>query len=534
MTAVDSGASHSTTSLPGVAPLLFNLWSEPWIGVTRPDGSVEEVGISDCLERAHELATFYDVSPLVVAGLHRLLAAVAQAMYGPSSVAEIADILVTGRFEPLRIAELGDRYAHRFDLFSPDAPFLQSADVPAVRDKSGDRKTIGYLMAEEPSGTAVVHFRHRYDQEHHLCPPCAARGLITLPAFATSGGAGIKPSINGVPPLYVLPVGASLFETLALSLVAPAYQPAAADTENCSPIWAGKTTIVRGAEVNCVDYLQSLTFPARRVRLSPQRREGECTRCGCLGEVLVSDMVFEMGHSRPKDAPAWLDPFAAYTLRGEKSPVPVRPCEGKALWREYATLFLTAAGGEKHTLRPAIVNQIYDLEEYGYVESTRRLTFRCIGMRTDMKAKVFEWTDDAIEVPVGLLADGRGARMVRLALEHAEECARDLTGIFSRVFRPAPGSKRERYHTLRERMESTYWTLLATPFREFVLAPPDPSAQQTAERQWVEAVLRTGREVFEGAVEGVGERGADLRQRVQAVQLCSVRLARRRKEWLDE
>ncbi len=510
----------------------FNLWSEPWIGVLRPDGEREEVGIAECLTRAREFAALSDRSPLVVVGTQRLLTAVAQAIFEPQELADLADLLDAGRFSAARVDNFGVQWAERFDLFSQERPFLQSGDTPMTPPKGEKSKTVAYLLPELPSGTAIVHFKHTCDDEQRLCPACAAVGLVTLPAFATSGGAGIKPSINGVPPLYILPAGGSLFEALTLSLIVPAYQPPARSVADL-PIWAGQGHVTRGKEVDTVGYLQSLTFPARRVRLYPQRLSGHCSRCGRDSSVVVPRMLFEMGHSRPKDAPFWLDPFAAYHKRAEKAPVPIRPREGRALWREYASLFFTAAVPEAGTIRPTVLEQLATLRDYTTLPPSRSLAFRCIGIRTDMKAKVFEWVDSVLDVPLGLLSNPRGEAIVRVALDHAEECASDLRQIFAQAFRPDSGGKRDRYQTVRSRMETTYWTNLATTFRDFVLAVADPAQADEAEQLWVNRVLGIGWEAFEEAVDAVGGRGEELRRRTQALHNLTLRLGKRRKEWLQ-
>ena len=97
-------------------------------------------------------------------------------------------------------------------------------DQLAVQNLNSDRAG-GSFRVDVPAGTAVTHYRHGSDDECAFCPTCVAACLTGVPAFASSGGAGIKPSINGVPPIYVLPVGKTLFESLLLSLVIPDYQP---------------------------------------------------------------------------------------------------------------------------------------------------------------------------------------------------------------------------------------------------------------------------------------------------------------------
>ena len=181
---------------------------------------------------------------------------------------------------------------------------------------------------------------------------------MAQPAFATSGGSGIKPSINGVPPLYVLPQGETLAHSLIASLVTPAHRPVAADGDCDEPWWRHAPTIGFKDERERVGYLHSLTFPARRVRLHPTAAAGSCARCGRQDAWSVQTMVFQMGESRPGDAPFWLDPFAAYRLREDKDPVPVRPLEGRVLWREFAALFLPSGDQEHQTIPPTVVYQL--------------------------------------------------------------------------------------------------------------------------------------------------------------------------------
>ncbi len=431
------------------------------------------------------------------------------------------------------VEAFGRQYRDRFDLFSEEEPFLQTADVPLAPGKGETQKSVAYLTAEIPAGTEVDHWRHGVDSEQRFCPRCVAGGLVAIPAFATSGGAGIKPSINGVPPLYVLPVGTTLFETLAFSVVAPEFQPAVRGSED-RPVWEGPSIVLRGAELNEVGYLESLSFPARRVRLFPRQGAVACSRCGQPTTLFVSTMLFEMGLSRPKDAPAWFDPFVAYRLQGDKPPVPIRPQAGKATWREYSTLFLTDMDGANvkrpRMVRPAVVQQVGAIDERGLL-GTRRMTFRCAGMRTDMKAKIFEWTDSVLDVPLELLVDKRGAHIVRRGIEDAHGGAGDLLWTFRRWFGPEGGG-RERYRSVRERMETAYWMTLEPEFRRFVLGVASRETRDAATNAWGESVMLIGREVFRDAADEVGDRAVDLRKRVQAMRQVNIKLAQRRKEWM--
>ena len=533
-------------------PISFNLWTAPWIRVTRRDGSDAELSIGACLAEAHTLAALSDPSPLVVGGTHRLLAAILQAIYAPDDLGELATLLRVGQFDPARLEQFAAQHAERFDLFHPTAPFLQTGDVPldgwkkpgkGQKHEWGEPKSIASLFAEVPAATKRTHFHHVTDQGHQLCPACCARGLVTIPAFASSEGAGIRPSINGVPPIYVLPVGDSLFQALTLSLASADYQPTGADPRRAAlACWNGPTTISRSGQVSAVGYLESLTFPARRVRLYPQYVSGLCTNCGGHTELAVGELLSEMGHWLSEGSGIWEDPFAAFRKpRGrsksdDAGPKPVRPEEGKALWREYSGLLLAERDAQ---LRPRLVKQVAKLVERGALDAAHSLRFRCVGIRTDGKAKFFEWLDEALEAPPSLLTDDEAAYAVDQAIERAGEVERLIGFTFERHFRPRRSladrvdPRVVRFKTLRARLSADYWQQLAPLFRSFIRALAAVDARAATEQAWAEGVLREGRRSFDGAVAQIGTRADALRARVVAQDACRHQLAIKRKEWIQ-
>ncbi len=320
-------------------PPRFNLWTEPWLTVETRMGELETVSIEQLLLRAAAYRTLFDPSPLVVVSIHRLLVAILQDIFQPEYEEDLLELWEIDTFPSDKIDQFGKKYVHRFDLFSEETPFLQSADIPLHPEKKGKGKAIGYLLQEQTAGTAVTHYNHTYDAQQHLCAACCAKGMLTIPAFASSGGAGIKPSINGVPPIYIIPGGETLYHSLIASLVTPSYQPEIADRKNDTPWWRHDSNVGKKEELLKVGYLHSLTFPARRVRLHPEKMMQPCSRCGEKTAWGASEMAFEMGESRPKESPFWQDPFAAYRKVKEKAPIPIRPIAGKAIWREFGGLF---------------------------------------------------------------------------------------------------------------------------------------------------------------------------------------------------
>jgi CRISPR system Cascade subunit CasA len=503
----------------------YNLWSVPWITLETLDGRLLRRSIQETLLQAHEFRSVFDPSPLVVVGIHRLLTAILQHTLAPQRPPDLVRLSRASRLPETDIHAFGELYAHRFDIFSEGEPFLQSADIPGqLPRRAGNLKPVTYLMPELPAGTEVTHYRHGRAQDAVLCPACAASGLVTIPPFATSGGAGMKPSINGVPPVYVLPAGDTLCKSLAASLVLPDYQPAAASREEDHVWWVRDPIVEHKAIVHRVGYLHSLTFPARRVRLYAEPIATTCWRCGASTSVGVRTMVYQMGESRPRDAPFWFDPFAAYRLRENEEPAPIRPVQGKALWREYAALFLPTAVDAQQSYRPPDV--LYQLANEGLADHAFIHPFRCVGLRTDMKAKVFEWVDAGFDVPIWLVLDPAGGQQIHQGLAFASDCARIIARTFLKTFTSQGG--RTHHPTLRGRMLDAYWATLAVPFRRFVLQVAGSAARQTAYRDWVSRVVAEAQAAFTTHSEMIGSDSASLRQRVTGRRICSLRLRKRR------
>lgn len=489
----------------------FNLWDLPWISVELPSGEIQTVGIEQALLNANQYVSIYETSPLVVVGIHRLLTAILQDALNPSTKADVLHVWQAGSFPVDLVRRFAEEYHSRFALFDADTPFLQSADLPIRSEKNDGAKTVAYLSMDFPCGTGIIHYRHCFDEQQVFCPPCAAGCLTTIPAFATTGGRGLKPSINGVPPLYVIPGGRTLFESLAYSLVTPDYQPEVRDVQNDLAWWRRSPVVVKpSCEVHNVGYLHSLTFPARRVRLHPERLKTTCTRCGNFTEWGVRTMIFEMGESRPKDSAAWFDPFAAYSI-GKEKPAPIRPQAGKAAWREYGHLFLQQKE-EATARRPSILDQVADFSEG---EKSMR-SFRCVGIRTDMKAKIFEWVDVGFNVPLPLLQHPVAAVWVNRAIGFAEACRKAMNDSFKKYF--------TKHRGLKDGMMDEYWLQLSGPFNAFILSLGEGNTTDEIHLRWVNDVVTIARKVFEHTCNLAGDDGTSLRLLVQAQQFFNSQL----------
>jgi CRISPR system Cascade subunit CasA len=516
-------------------PVSYNLWSESWIPLIDIHNRAVRLGIAETLKQAHLLHSITALSPLEIVGIHRLLSAVLQATLAPQELGELAAIIETGRFDLQAIDRFGAAFAGRFDLFSSDFPFLQSADLPLTPEKTKAAKSVSYLFPEYPSGTAIVHYHHVYDNGHYICPGCAAQALTIIPPFSISGGAGIKPSINGIPPIYVLPGGKTLFESLSYSFVLPAFQPRARSQSNDQAWWQHSALVEKNQEVLEVGYLHSLTFPARRVRLHPIRGDQSCTRCGESCAWGVETIILEMGECRPKGSPFWQDPFVGYLATGENDPFPIRPIPGKVIWLEFANLFLhtTADSGDgmaRSVMRPRVLDQLCELSNHGIIDNPS-ISMRCIGIRTDMRAKIFEWVDTSFNIPLVLLRSATSGKEVEDAFMFAWYAVALLTSTMANLFNSSlQGSK---YINLKNKLRETLWEIFTEPFSLLIMelaqaqALPQesrPAAVWKARLTWYDSVAHSSLQIFSELLEKLGNDGHTLRLRSQAFNEARRRL----------
>lgn len=510
--------------------ITFNLWTEPWITLEKEEGGVERLSIEETLKRAQNYRAIYESSPLVVVGIHRLLVAILQFALNPQENGDLKKLWHAGKFPVSVIDDFGKNYARRFDLFSEKEPFMQSADLPIQPGKKDALSYVSRLTYDIPSGTYVTHYRHGTEDDVRLCPTCTAKQLLVLPAFATAGGRPYRPSINGVPPLYIIPGGNNLFESLVASLVTPAYQPNIRSRKKDQPWWIRKPVIGFCLEINDVGYCHSLTFTARRTRVHPRMEKILCSRCGERTDYFVNTLAYEMGESRPKNAEVWFDPFVAYEPKGQESKIDgIRPREsiGWSVWREFASLFLLPkSDGTDKTRRPSLITQL----DYLDLKGKQTLAFRCIGILTD-QAKVIEWWDAGFDIPPIILRDEEAGYDIRKAMSFSNENADICTKVFRKNFRRA---KSEQHKVVLKRMVETFWEQMAEPFRQYVLRMNDPQNFDAAQRFWADEVIGYARSVFNQAAQSLGDDAERLAQHAKAEKELNIQLSKKRKEFLNE
>ena len=276
----------------------YNLLEEPWIPVLMRDGECRRVGIKDALTQAHRIRQIAASNPMDRLSILRFLLAILYWCKGNpprQSKAKRDASFPSSWFKKL------DANKDYFNLLGKGKRFYQyktSFDKPL---------TANYLIHEVPTGKNAWHFRHSTDKVEGLCLACCAMGLLRLPVFSTSGGGGKPPGINRKPPFYVVPMGASLAETLRLS-----WRPV---PTLGMPAWEKPSLPL--PKTGEVPLLTGLTWLPRRVWLSnPEKRESTCISCGCTERLIRLSIFGPIGSTRTDDSGPgriWRDPHVLFT-----------------------------------------------------------------------------------------------------------------------------------------------------------------------------------------------------------------------------
>jgi len=253
----------------------YNLLEEEWIPVLWKDGHSDRVGIRKALAQAGRIRQIAASNPMDrVAILRFLLALLYWCTGNPPDNKDSISSFRSDWFKKL------DDHKECFNLLGDGKRFYQ------CKTESGKEKKLpaNYLIQEVPTGTNSWHFRHSTDMEDGLCRACCAMGLLRLPLFATSAGRGKPPGVNQKPPVYVIPVGVSLSETLRLSW------RKVSDPDLGTPTW--ERADQRLPECGSVPLLMGLTWLPRRVWLdNPEEPQANCVSCG-RKEALIRQCVF--------------------------------------------------------------------------------------------------------------------------------------------------------------------------------------------------------------------------------------------------
>lgn len=273
--------------------MAYNLLDEKWIPVLYLDGTYDRVGIRKALEDAGRIRQIAASNPMDRVAILRFLLAILYWCKGsPRDDQEVSGF---DNAPPpdwfSKLCEMRDC----FNLLGNGERFYQYRGARRTR-------SVTDLLQEIPTGNNFWHFRHSTDNIDGLCAACCAFGLLRLPLFSVSGLPNLLAGINGVPPVYVVPWGLSLWDTLC------------ANWRSCQEVGVPTWENVDFREFGGVGVplLTGLTLLSRHVWLhepcGPPRR---CIACGNTESSLIQTCEFESAGRQETNL--WNDPHVVYS-----------------------------------------------------------------------------------------------------------------------------------------------------------------------------------------------------------------------------
>jgi hypothetical protein len=489
----------------------YDLVCKPWIPVVWRNDACEpnppRVGIREALKRAREIKCISHTAPFIEFGLYRLLIMILLDAYSIAgerpTIGKMRAILESRKFNAPVLGRYFDTYARRFDLWSAEYPFLQ---MPMP---SGTSEYISKMIAPVPSGTKIAFWHHYTENETRLSEEEVARELCAVTPFCFDYAPKDICTIGGDPPLYVLVLGNSLFETIVFNLPRPSGRVTVAQEMKCGPTWRCPVEDPE-AIPHAPTLTQGWTWPVRRIKL----QQGE----GSGGIVMAANKAGAGKTAAKEKVKAWRDPNAA-TITDAKGIRHIRATDlvpvfarssGQGdqnpmlFWRDLIPMFLVGSEGDllkgqRVRARPEVVtnairlceSELFGLAVYGFVDKGGK------------NNKVFRtWFRSLLNFPLEVARDNRLSARAIASFKTTQDVADTLQTAVRILQPPTKASKNKRLRPGRAETDTLvdFWQtveLLLTRSYLGALANNGPHAEANLRAK----LRRTARRAFGGATD---------------------------------
>lgn len=462
----------------------FNLVDKPWLPCITLGGEPNQLSLKDVFVRAHELREVTAEHPLTIPAIMGILHCVVyRATGGPQRVPQWAALLKAGRFGP-EVQDYLKKCSHRFDLFSPKAPFYQTAGLTNLT-KDGNPSEgvpITTIVQQLSSGNNKTVFDHTLDGDNFaLTPAESALALITIQNSGLKGTnkkttdlLGYQESfsdaqlVNGA---VLLLKGRTLYETIVLNLLPRTGNDPIWNSPADCPVWElPPDAPVQAGNTNVRGYLHLLTPLCRHIRLTPEKIKGKVAVRRihiAQGEVFrLKDPRF--AYSQPKDD-------------GTNS-LPRKMQSSRAIWRDSDALF---SFGSRRPVPFANIAEAMNLDAIPY-DSSKKYVCTAHGMM-NRNAKISDWRTDRLQVPASIFVDKQAVNAALKGVELAEEVAKHIGEAVAKaaviILPMAKDDRKNLIKNMSENSKTLYWQELDLGFQGFLLSLPDDG---TAIKKWFE------------------------------------------------
>ena len=491
----------------------FNLLTEPWVRVRRPDNTVQEVSLTDALLHAQDYVDLAGEMPTQDAAMLRLLLAVLFTVFScvnvegepepfeeeDDALARWGDLWQLEHFPEQPLRDYLEQWKDRFWLFHPTHPFWQ---VPGA--EIGTACSAAMLNGEMIESKNKLRLFPLYagQSKERLSYPQAARWLLSVNGFDDTS---LKPKEKNLPSIsvgwlgslgYIQALGNNLYETLMLNLTL--LKDGREYWSENRPCWELETP--RSAErtkIPCPDDpAQLLTLQSRRLLL--HRTEG------------MVDGYFALGGDFFSKENAFAEQMTVWRNAAKKNEpavfVPCRHDPARQFWREFPAVFCQDSGH-----RPGVVRWTEKLQEQrlGILDSRRKVHFRIVGVLYATQNHIEDIFSDSLTFQAGLL-DELSCKWQERIVREINNCekAAQCVGYLAQDIAIAAGNKNENVGVP---VRAQFYFAVDQPFRQWLQAidleqdDPDETvlswqaqARNIAEKLGKQMVMEAGNAALKG------------------------------------
>ncbi len=490
-----------------VVPAL-NLLDTPWLPVRMLDGQVMEVGLLELFERASQIEGLAETSPPNLVALYRLLLAITHRALTRSLGTWTDRDRARWYREGLPAEALIDYLHHwreRFWVFHPEHPFMQVAALAEDKETRDKLKPWTKIALGRAAGDSPVVFDHNVDTDPtQISANEAIRNLLGYLQFVPGGLIKVlRTSDNGGPLANcaaVLPVGTNLCQTIALALHPPA------KTDADTPTWERTPpTIAALCEpaTLAAGYVDCYTRQTRAVLVRFDADTPLLVRCVCL----AAGMALRDDANAP-------DPMTPLRL-SSTGPIPLRLSEGRALWRDLATLMPNPTND---SVPAGVLGWAANLlEAAGIFDADVPVMVAGVAQDPRKAAKSVRWRNERYRLPASALLDIEVAQEIRSRLREANDLYEVVERIAADMLAkamPDPLSKDTRSRA-RALLDSgpfaTAYFSNAERNLPSLLQSVARSELDAAHAQWSAALLRASQAAWDAARSMLGQSASALR-----------------------
>ena len=498
----------------------FNLLDEPWILVTKQDGSKQQQSLLEVFQNAHLIKRISGETETQNVSILRLCLSILHTVVRRYDI-NGNKLIVKDKYDAIDrwaewwemkqfpieiITDYLENWRDHFYLFSEDHPFYQDsvvgmelkADYKKVTDRNSIQKVannylscgklVGYLSE---SGNKKRLFRAENQQSISYAE--AARWLVN---FMNVDDKSIKKptpkvcgSLGEIGCVYA--EEDTLYETLMFNLTMDKLQ---GDDE--IPCWEGSQRIGENHIQPIIGLAQWYTLQVRRVYLDHKngRVIGFKAKAGdCFNEV----PLFEPMTSWKKEKKGGV---AQISPRKHRSEI--------AFWRNLS-LLLTES---EENGRPGIIDWLVELKAEGYIDSDKYLTFSTVGLEYGtMISSIKNSFSDSVGMAAILLEDKSEAQRlcVLQQIDITKEFANRFAELSEDVFLASGGDEGENRSSItnvRNKAKGDFYAAVDLPFRIWLSkVGKECNTIQEIETSWWEIVSMESRKLCDQLMRDIPE-----------------------------